>query len=208
MGSTRRPGKALAEVTGKSHMERVLDRLERIFDGPRVMAIPDLERDDVLEAMGRRRGWDVFRGSEPDVLGRFAGAARRFGITKLVRICGDNPLVDGRAVAGIVEALRTHASARTQGYPLGAGAEGCTAEALLAADAEAVEPHDREHVMPFIYRHVERFPFALVSAPPLSSQPRLTVDTEEDLDRFRRIFAALGDDPALEDVIAFLEREG
>jgi len=204
MGSTRRPGKSMADINGKPFMERVMFRLEKIFDGIKIMALPDSNRDDVLEALGKKRGWKIFRGSEEDVLERFAGTVKKFNVKKFIRICGDDPLVDSRAICGAAEALRSHKSCRTRNFPLGTGAEGAHSDILLTASAEAVDKSDREHVMPYIYRYPRRFDFLYVDAPFFESQPRLTADTEEDLEQFRKIFSALGDFPSLESVISFL----
>lgn len=209
MGSTRYPGKALVDIAGRSLLERVMYRLERLFDGPKVLAIPDTERDDALVPVAVSRGWGLYRGSETDVLGRYAGALAVAGAGAVIRATADNPLVHPLAVAGVREELERGASCvGTRGFPPGASVEGASAEALLAAAADATDPYDREHVMPFLYKHPERFPPRFVAAPPFAVTPRVTVDTPEDVDRSRRVFSELGDDPGFEDVTALLVREG
>lgn len=209
MGSTRYPGKALVEIAGRTLLERVMHRLERLFDGPKILAIPDVERDDALVPIAVSRGWGLFRGSETDVLGRFAGALAVTGAGAVIRATADNPLVHPLAVAGVREELeRGAACVGTRGFPPGASVEGACAEALLTAASEATDPYDREHVMPFLYKHPERFSPRFVAAPPFAVTPRVTVDTPEDVSRVRRIFEVLGDDPAFEDVTDLLVREG
>lgn len=207
MGSTRRPGKSMADICGKPLAERVMMRLEKIFSGTKIAALPDHPRDDVLADFAESRGWKVFRGSESDVLSRFAGAAKKFPSEKFIRICGDNPLVDPEAVNGVIKTLENYKSCMTKNYPLGTGAEGALCEALFEADNEADEAYDREHVMPYIYKNPERFALKYFYARPLTSQPRLTVDTENDLNLFREIFSEFGDYPLLEDVIRFIENK-
>lgn len=209
MGSTRYPGKALVDIAGRTLLERVMYRLERLFDGPKVLAIPDTERDDALVPVAAARGWGLFRGSEVDVLGRYAGAAAGTGAGAVIRATADNPLVHPLAVAGVAEELaRGAACVGTRGFPPGASVEGASSEALLAAAAEATDAYDREHVMPFLYKHAERFAPRFVAAPPFAVTPRVTVDTPEDVARVRRVFAVLGDDPSFEDVTDLLVREG
>lgn len=209
MGSTRFPGKALADIAGKTLLERVLHRLERFFDGPKMLAIPDGERDDALVPVAEARGWAVFRGSEPDVLGRYAGAAATLGVGAVIRATADNPLVHPHAVRGVAAALAEGAACvGTRNFPPGGAVEGASAAALAAAAEEAVDPFEREHVMPFLYRRPERFRPVFVEAPPLGRLPRVTVDTPEDVERTRRVFAALGDDPDFDAVTDFLVREG
>jgi spore coat polysaccharide biosynthesis protein SpsF (cytidylyltransferase family) len=227
MGSTRFPGKMLADIAGRTLLERVMRRLEAAWDGPKLLATSDADRDAPIAEFARARGWLVFRGSELDVLGRFAAAVRHHGIARVIRVCGDNPLIDPACVRGVAEALRDHDIVSARGWPLGTAVEGASDRAILAADAEAVEAYDREHVMPWLYRNAARFraitieasrtlpasrtPSASRTAPapqprqtPSSAPDRLTADTAEDIALFRRIFSALGDDPDLGDVIRFL----
>ncbi len=209
MGSTRYPGKALADISGRSLLERVMMRLERFFPGPKVMAIPDLDRDDALVPVADSRGWLVFRGSESDVLGRYVGALQMCGAGAVVRATADNPLTHPAALSGVVSALENGADCvGTSGFPPGASVEGASAGALLAAGEEATEPYDREHVMPYLYRHPERFRTNFVPAPAFPVTPRVTVDTPEDIERVRRVFGTLGDDPDFDDVTRFLVAEG
>ena len=80
-----------------------------------------------------------------------------------------------------------------QGLPLGAGVEAVDAGALLRAGAEAAAPADREHVCPYLYGRPELFALHRPLAPRRwqGGRIRLTVDTAEDYDLARRLYAAL-----------------
>lgn len=82
-------------------------------------------------------------------------------------------------------------------YPIGLDVEVCTATALEAAWREADLPYQREHVMPFFYDNLQRFRVLLVNAEANFGALRWTVDTPEDLDLLRRIYAAF---PGRDDV--------
>lgn len=75
-------------------------------------------------------------------------------------------------------------------YPIGLDTEVCTFAALKTAWTEAQEKHQREHVMPFFYDNLERFRVLLVNHEKDFGSLRWTVDTPEDLEAVRRIFAA------------------
>jgi len=206
VGSTRYPGKALADICGKTLMERVLFRLEQACGGPQVLALPDTAENDPLERMGLARGWRVCRGSEPDVLSRYAKAIRRFELDRVVRATADNPLVDPQIVRRVCELIRDHECVQPVNGPPGSAVEGAAARALLAADRDAQDPFEREHVFPYIYRHPELFPRVTVESEwPRAERYRLTVDTAEDIERTRRVFAALGDAPSREEIIHFYD---
>ncbi len=206
VGSSRRPGKVLAEIAGRTLLDRVMARLEGACGAPQVLAIPDTADNDPLASIGRRREWRVFRGSERDVLGRYAAAARAFGLERILRATGDNPFVDTRLVADVDSLLPGHDVVRAVGYPRGTTVAGVTARALLEAEKEASAEEDREHVMPFLFARPERFRIRVIEAPVgIADRYRLTVDTEEDLERARRIVEALGDDPPVERIYRFLD---
>jgi spore coat polysaccharide biosynthesis protein SpsF len=67
--------------------------------------------------------------------------------------------------------------------------EVCTFRALERAWREASEPHQREHVMPYLYEQEGRFRVLVVDHNPDYGSMRWTVDTPEDLELVRQIYA-------------------
>jgi spore coat polysaccharide biosynthesis protein SpsF len=94
-------------------------------------------------------------------------------------------------------------------YPIGLDTEVCTFAALEMAWNEAQAKHQREHVMPFFYENLERFRVLLVNHPENFGTLRWTVDTAEDLQALRQIYARfLGrDDFSWLEVLALYQRE-
>jgi len=188
MGSTRLPGKVSMPILGKSPLEWIDHRL-RALNLPLVLATSTGSQDDRLEELGNKLGWPVFRGSETDVLSRFAGAASALGLKHVVRITADCPLVcadiiqQGLQLYATLEQGRTYVSnSLERTYPRGMDMEIFSTELLLEAQAKAQHAAEREHVTPYMYtgntpatyqaqvRHNHNF-----------SQIRLTLDTAEDL---------------------------
>lgn len=205
--STRLFGKALEPVGGRTILEHCLRRLVKAGVARVVLATTCEPEDDVLEVIARRVGAAVFRGDTTDVLGRLSDAARAFDLDPVLRATGDNPAVDVQAPGRILAALRLTDADYVQehGLPYGAAVEGMTAEALHRAAALAQEPYDREHVTSFIRSNPEIFTVAEVSAPVSLVRPslRLSVDTQDDLDRLRELFfRTRSDDPSLAALIA------
>ena len=99
MGSTRFPGKMLEKFCGIAILEWVLRRVQsaNLIDKI-VLATTKLERDDPLVELAQSLSVNIFRGSEDDVLGRFADAAEHFGASTVVRVCADNPLIAPEAM--------------------------------------------------------------------------------------------------------------
>lgn len=200
-GSTRLPGKVLAELGGMPMLEFQLRRLQPItsvVDAKIVLATSDLAGDDAVAAVAERLGISVVRGSEADVLGRFAIALVRHPADTIVRLTGDCPLTDPFVVAAAV-ALHEEAEADytcnvlPRSYPKGLDVEVLSARALRMAELEATEASDREHVTPFVYRRPERFRLANLHSGQNLGEEWWTVDTAADLTRLREIVAMVPD---------------
>lgn len=157
-GSARLPGKVLRPIAGKPMIEWVLTRVQRAKMLDRVvLATSDNPRDDALAAHVRAMGFMVERGSETDVLSRYAKAARSQDADVVVRITADCPLIDPALIDAVL-ALREGNSADYASntdpatFPDGLDVEAFTTSALMKADAEATELFDREHVTPYLRR--------------------------------------------------------
>lgn len=198
MSSTRLPGKVMKPLAGRPMIERQLERLRRCETLERiVVATSDDPSDDVLAAHLESIGVPVFRGSLTDVLARYLGAARAFGIEgQMVRLTADCPLADPGVIDDCVRLHRELgvdyvSNGRRRTYPHGLDVEVFEVGALEIAGREATDPYDREHVTPFIYRHPERFSLGELVQATDESHLRWTVDTPEDFDFVARVYAAL-----------------
>ncbi len=116
-------------------------------------------------------------------------------------------------------------------YPIGLDVEVCTFAALERAWEEAAEPYQREHVMPYLYEGVvftaeshplntvhcslktgstpHSFHVALLNHDPDYGALRWTVDTPEDLELIRQVYARFDgrDDFGWHEVLALFECE-
>jgi len=196
-GSTRLPGKVLIEAGGRTMLDHHLDRL--LAAGLHVyVATTELPVDDQVADLTQRRDVPAFRGSEDDVLSRFAGCARAYDLDVVVRVTSDCPLVDGAVVAdGVTRFLGLReehgddvylSNTLDRTYPRGFDFEVFTATALERADREATAPGDREHVTPSLYAGPHRLPHvSQVRRPVDRSSYRVTLDTAADLDLLRRL---------------------
>jgi spore coat polysaccharide biosynthesis protein SpsF len=205
--STRLPGKALQSIGGRTLLSHCIRRLLAAGVGRVALATTDRPDDDPLAEIATQAGLLVFRGSEHDVLGRFSAAAERFQMDPVLRATGDNPAVDPAAPARLLKALAASGAdyAMEVGLPLGGGLEAMRGAALHYAASAATSSYDREHVTTFIKRHPETFTLLTLQAPAYLCDPSLglTVDTQDDLNRVRSLFAACGrEEPSLESLIA------
>lgn len=217
-GSTRLPGKVLADVAGRPLLARVLERAGRATSLDEiVVATSSLPGDRRVVSLCEAEGFRCFAGSETDVLDRYYETARAVGADHVVRLTGDCPLVDPALVDHTVNrylqenadyvALATGVgAARLDGgrYPSGFDVECFSVEALERAWRDAVAPGDREHVTPYLWR-TGLFRTARLCGDRDLAHYRCSVDTPEDLQLVRAVVDALGPDCAFEDVIALLD---
>ncbi len=200
MTSTRLPGKVLMDLCGQPMLAQQLRRVKtcRQADGI-VVATTINSADDPVVAVAEKEGVRWFRGSEADVLSRYAGAAREAGADVVVRITADCPLIDPEVSDRVMVELKTHANTcdyahnilpRT--YPRGLDTEAFSRETLERLDRMSRSSAAREHVTHFLLEeHPELFVTRAVTDREDNSDLRWTVDTAEDLAMVRRVYEAL-----------------
>jgi spore coat polysaccharide biosynthesis protein SpsF len=210
MGSTRLPGKALAEVAGQPLLAIMIKRVQSAGSLDAVwVATTDNERDDPIADLALRRGAGVFRGSEVDVLARYAGAAEAARAEVVVRLTSDCPLLDPAVIDRVVGELdgyelATNAPPVGRTYPDGMDVEVLTREALNRADREATVPEDREHVTRHL--HSGGFSVRAVHLDRDLGDVRVTVDTADDFELVAWLLKTLPPGFTLDQVIRSLGR--
>ncbi len=197
MGSTRFPGKMLANLDEIPLLEWVLRRLARAITLDQiVLATSDNDNDNALANIAVKLGVKVYRGSETDVLSRFVGAANMCNAVNVVRICADNPFIDPCEVDRLVNFFVSHQCDYAcnhqdrlgSSYADGFGAEIFTVETLKKIDTLATEPRHREHATLYLWDYADTFNLKSVKAPNHLAFPelRFDVDTIEDLGKMQQ----------------------
>lgn len=194
---------------------RAVERISRAqtLDGL-VLATSVDPSDDELAAVAESAGVTVRRGSLDDVLGRFLTVVDEFEPTTVVRLTGDNPLIDPAVIDLIVREHEAHAvdytsNAITRTFPRGLDVEAVRSAALRAMEELGPTAEEREHVTIGIYRRPERFRLHAVTQTPDRSELRWTVDHPDDLAFARAVYDELhADDPTFgqEDILRLIER--
>lgn len=215
MGSTRLPGKVLMDLGGETVLARVVGRLQRAqLVSKIVVATTDSAADDAIVQECHRLQASSFRGSEIDVLDRYYQAARVCAASTVVRITSDCPVIDPQLVDETIRVFQQRhgdyaSNAFPRTHPRGLDTEVFTMAALERAWRDAHEPYEREHVTPFFYEHPELFRLVSLRGPIDYSQYRWTLDTAEDLELLRTIYARFGnkDDFSWGEAVQLMERE-
>ncbi len=220
MGSSRLPGKVMADINGQPAMSRLITRLS--FAGSLddiVIATTVNEKDDILEDWGRKNSIKVYRGSEEDVLNRVVRAADSVSAETIVEINGDciltDPVIVDEAVSayqsGNFDVVTNCGNLLT--YPMGVYAQVFSAKTLSWVDQNIKEDvYVREHVSIYFYENMDRYRVYEMVADESIQYPnwRFHLDYPEDLEFLREIYKNLeprmGDRFTTADVVAFLKK--
>jgi spore coat polysaccharide biosynthesis protein SpsF len=194
-GSTRLPGKVLMDLGGETVLARVLRRLRRASRIHEiVVATTDAGSDDEIVSECVRLQASCFRGSEHNVLDRYLRAAEQFRSDLIVRITADCPLIDPEVVDEVVAACITKqvdlsCNDVPHTFPRGLDVEAFTIETLRRIQNIADQPYQREHVTPLVYERPYIFRTYSLKGDRDVSHLRWTIDTLEDLQLTRAIYA-------------------
>jgi spore coat polysaccharide biosynthesis protein SpsF len=217
LGSTRLPGKTLMEIEGESLLGHLLSRVRASkLVNDIIIATTDEKRDDPIVEFARNREVNCYQGSENDVLDRFYQVASEFKVENIVRITPDCPMLDPVVMDSVISKYVDGgydyvSNTITPTFPDGLDTEVFSFAALEKAWKEAALPSEREHVTAFIVNHPELFSHLNVAKQGKDlSWMRWTVDTGQDLEFAKKIFAELYSPDKIfymDEIISLLERK-
>lgn len=167
LGSTRLPGKALYPFASKTVLTYLLDRLKESFPDATLKVLTSNEIEDqalkfYLESQGFKcLSYDI---DQNDVLERFYLAAEASEVDTIVRLTGDNPLLD---ISFLKSSLLKHieqnlcfSSTRIiedkkvkRFSPKGNTFDIFKRSCLVEVREGELSEYDREHVIPAMYAH-------------------------------------------------------
>lgn len=197
ISSTRLPGKALLCILSKPMIIRQLERMRSssYAENP-VIATTTSVQDDLLADVLRNEGYEVFRGSDADVLDRYYQASLKYKPDHIVRITADCPLIDSAVIDKVVVKHLESGGDYTSNtlfptYPDGLDVEVVSSSALEKSWMLAKMASEREHVTLFIKNNREMFECFNVAFDNDLSHMRWTVDESADLEFVRFVYSSL-----------------
>lgn len=191
LGSTRLPYKMMLSLHGKPLIEWVIKRVQKSKKlDDIVVAIPISQENDILENYIKKLGVKVYRGSESNVLNRFYEAVKNENVTHIVRICADNPLIDGNEIDNLIKFYIKNSCdyaynhiPKDNLYPDGLGAEIISFELLKFLNENVVLQNHKEHCLSYIWDNKEKFTIKTFDPPNKKlyrADVKLDVDTFDD----------------------------
>jgi spore coat polysaccharide biosynthesis protein SpsF len=215
MGSTRLPGKVLMEVNKTPLLKIHLDRLSESKNVDKILvATTDNSEDNIIEKLVTEWGYEVFRGSENDVLDRFYHAVKNLNPDWVVRVTSDCPLIDPMLVDSVIEITQTNlkdygSNVIDETFPDGQDVEVFKFSALETAWKNAIKDSERAHVTPFIRNSSDLNGGDIYSAISIKndidySKIRITVDEKRDFELIHIIICALGFKKSWQEYVDFI----
>jgi spore coat polysaccharide biosynthesis protein SpsF len=193
--SKRFPNKVTQNILNKPVITHVIERCKRIRNCDVVaLATTGRQIDDCLATISMSSDIEIYRGEVDDVLNRYHGCAKKLGLTNIVRITGDCPLIDIDISSKVVKKfldsnydyIRTGLT-----YPDGVNTEIFSFDSLQRISAAATLQSEREHVTPYLWKHPDKFKILSLESEDDLSNFRFTVDHLDDLLFIRKIYAKL-----------------
>jgi len=184
MKSARLPGKAMINIAGMPALQHLFERLKQARCIDRIVLCTTKEpEDDILVELAINSGVSWYRGPTDDVLGRMLGAIEGHSVDLILRITGDDILVDpdyvDRAVQYHLQVNAEYSDLKT--LPSGTEVEVFDADLLHAIWKAAHDCEGTEYLTNYITRHRDQFRTAKVPVDENHARPwRLTLDTRED----------------------------
>ena len=192
-GSSRLPNKVLKKIRDYTLIELLLMRLQKVeLANKIVVAIPRTEENKKLKEIIRSLGFDVYLGSENDVLSRYLNCAKKYNAKNVIRITADCPLSDFKMINDMIRKfskLNVDYLSNTMppSFPDGYDVEIFKFNVLEKISKMKKSTFDKEHVTTLIRNNHSFKKYNYSSKEDLSSI-RLTVDEIEDYQVIKNIY--------------------
>ncbi len=195
--SERLPEKTIIPLdsNGTAILDHIYRRLSLVMNADRVVFLVP-ENDEKIISFLSKRNYPFFTGDENDVRSRYRNAALHFGADWIIRLTGDNPILDIPHLELLIELLRMSSEFDIISFhslPIGMAGEMFSRKALMEDTVPSLERH-REHVTLHIKENPDRFrimklsPFIMKKDIARTADIRVTVDEEKDFRMVREVF--------------------
>jgi spore coat polysaccharide biosynthesis protein SpsF len=196
MNSKRFKNKIMFKINKKPLIYWILNRISRSkLVNKFVVATTNKSSDNkFVYWVKKNTPFEIFRGSNKNVLKRFFLCAKKHNAKYIVRITADDPLKDYRIIDKAIKIIVNNqkidycSNTLQPSYPDGLDVEVFKYSALKRAHLEAKLDSEKEHVTPYIWKNKSLFKIVNFKYKEDLSNWRLTVDTKKDIIIIKKIF--------------------
>jgi len=216
MGSTRLPNKMMLSLHGKPIIEWVVERVKKSKKIDNIILATSINREnDILEKYSKESlGIAVYRGSEDNVLNRFYEAGKISKATYIIRVCADNPLIDGKEIDNLIDFyfqnsydyIYNHIP-KNNSYPDGLGAEMISFKLLEELENAVTSSKEREHSFLHITNNPEKYSIGTFEPEKEIAFPELRFDVDSFEDYYYLSMKSFGIDISSKDLVKLFKKE-
>ena len=198
MGSTRFPGKSMHELGGKPSLEHLLDSVSQVLPRESIYVASSTNPEDrPIAEFSSAYGVQLHQGHPSNVASRFFEILKDSTCSHFVRLSGDSPLLDHRAITRAIDLAQESpdaiiSSTVARSYPSGTNVELIPRDLFLNAYPAFAIDDDFEHVTHYFYRREKDF--SILPLPSEIENPgrySFSFDTAKDLEKLNAIFQQL-----------------
>lgn len=188
MSSSRLPGKSLLPLNEETVIKRVYDNANKsgVFEKVLVLTSTDKTDDELCHYLDDKK-IEYLRGSLNNVFSRYIQILTLFETDSVVRLTGDNPLIDSRVIRDVVTYHTDNAYDYTSNIinrklPRGNDVECIKRQTLESLKSITLTQEDLEHVTLFIRKNPKLYNLGSFEKDYnlKNKDIRLTLDYEED----------------------------
>jgi spore coat polysaccharide biosynthesis protein SpsF len=199
MSSSRLPGKSLLPLGEETVIKRVYENvvLSNVFDNVLVLTSTDKTDDELCKYLNNEK-IQYLRGSLNNVLSRYLDAIQLFDCSNVVRITGDNPLIDSKVIKDVVNFhiennFDYSSNIINRLIPRGNDVECIKQKSLISLKNYELTKDELEHVTLFIRKNSKFFKVGSFEKDYgiENNDLRLTLDYEEDYELILKIYKEL-----------------
>ena len=197
--SVRFKDKFLKKINNLSITKLLISRLKKLKKSYKIIiAIPSDDKK-IYTHVKSLKEIEIFKGSKNDVLDRYYKCSLNKNLDTIIRLTGDNPLID---IEILDKSIKKHIKLKkifttnciNNTFPNGFEFEIIDKKLLYKTWKNSYKKSDKEHVTPYIYRLInnKKLPkkkvLKIISHDLKYSHLRLTIDKKIDLDVVRKVY--------------------
>ena len=199
LGSTRLPNKVMLPLpvgSERTIISEIIERVKDVSEISNVIVATSISKvNDDLESYIDSLKVECYRGSENDVLSRFYEIIIKHNFEYVIRLTGDNPIVDNKLLKEFISNFISNDLdySYSNNLPLGCNFEMMKASEIIKAYKNTEDLFDKEHVTPYIKRYAKKTEDFLFNNIVVINNLRLTIDYASDYAFINLIYIMLKD---------------
>jgi len=212
LGSTRLPNKVMLPLpvgSERTIISEIIERVKVVSEISNVIVATSKSKvNDDLESYMDSLKVECYRGSENDVLSRFYEIVLKHNFEYVIRLTGDNPIVDNILLKEFISNFISNDLdySYSNNLPLGCNFEMMKASEIIKAYKNTEDLFDKEHVTAYIKRFAKNTEDFLFNNLGVINNLRLTIDYASDYAFINLIYTMLGNkSKSVKNIIKLIE---